>query len=165
MTPSEKRKQREAAKRLVASIQPATRDGLERNRVISFGGAAVMLAVVLQILQVAPLTVPLKISVIAAAVAMPMLLGPGIIIEYYFRLGDRGYVHFGEVFFGGFMKLYSVIAYLAFAVAIAGVIFHISPLAMYIFLAACIGVTIVCSAISGVIARDFFAETAPPGAE
>ena len=83
MSQEEKQRQRVASQRLLTFIRrPRSQDTLERNRLLNYGGAAAMLAVVLQIVQISSPSQALVVAAIAGAIAVPALLTLGMSMEY-----------------------------------------------------------------------------------
>lgn len=142
---------------LNVSVQQSTSpDIFDRNRIVSYGAAAVMLAVLLQILQVSNVTIALKVTIIACSIAMPLFLVIGLLQEYYLILGPRSYAHFSRVFFGRFMAGYQFIAYGSFIVAIGSVIYHLFPIALIVFGVACVIVAFIWWGIHFTLARELY---------
>jgi hypothetical protein len=119
--------------------ESASIPALERNRTYSLGIAAVALAMLLQILQLSDLDLALRITVVSCAAALPMSVFMVFALEYYLLLGPRSYPHY--ILFARARVISVVLAIQGVGIGIAagGVLYHVQPLAMWVFAASSIG--------------------------
>ncbi len=127
----------EITTRLVQRLQRGAGDKfISLSRTFAFGGAAVCLAILTQILQVGATDIALLISVGACAIAMPLWIFLGLLLESYLHLGPASFPQFALIQTVSIIKWANALGLIAILVAIAGVFFYLSLICFLLFIAA-----------------------------
>jgi hypothetical protein len=132
---------------------------LSRN--LSFGGAAACLVILSQIIQVGAKDEALEISVVGAAVGIPLWIAVGSIHEFFIALGKRSYPFLrkkglqnavgGVMFFAG----------CALFTAVGGAVWYLSQVAFWAFLATIFSSLAMIACFQWAIARWWYSENGP----
>lgn len=134
-------------------------------RNLGYGGAATCLVVLVGLAQVGAKDPALKISVLSAAVALPLWLLLGGIYELYIFLGKQSYAHLRTRFAVNFIGLVALAAASGSVGATGGVIWFLMPEAAW----ACAAVAIVAMLLAGIfhvfLARWWFGAKGPGSGE
>lgn len=136
---------------------------LYRN--FSFGSAAACLVVLSQIIQVGANEQSLEISVIAAAIGMPLWVAIGIIYEFYISLGKRSYPHFRSELVQKLLAVVIFLAGVALLTSIGGVIWYLSKYGVIAFVASMVISCFVAFGFMFAVARWWYGSSGPGGKE
>lgn len=116
-------------------FRSASHENLTILRNASYGAAAVCIATLVSLTQVGAKSLALSVSVYASAMALPLWLLIGGVIEHYITIGPTSYPHF-EVTLKRFDSLLvSQVAMWATVASIGGVIYFLIPAAFWLFAA------------------------------
>ncbi len=150
------------AKRLISELQLVPGESvIALSRTLAFGAAAVCLAIVVQILQIGASDLPLMVSLYASAVAMPLWLCAGVCLECYLYFGPRSFAHYSLAFRSRAMKLIHFAAAASLFAAIAGVVYHLSVAAFWLFFVTTIVATVLYAAFFGNLANWWYGLNGP----
>lgn len=132
---------------------------LQLMRNMSYGAGAACLVMITQLIEVGVSSDWLQWSLIASSIALTMWLCTGTILEYYILVGPKSYAHLrtqtGKSFLGGS----SILSGLALIASIAMFLFHLLPIAAYIFGAAIFFAFAVSIAFHNALAVWYFRDT------
>jgi len=106
---------------------------LARN--VAYGGAAVSLALLAGLAQMNASAAPLRLSVYACSLSLPVWLLLGTMYEYYIFIGERSYAHLASVFMFRLAAWSFGIAGLSMVTAATGLIWFLAPGAAVLFIA------------------------------
>jgi len=112
----------------------ATESMLLQMRGVAIAGAGLSTAIILLLVQLGQEELSLQIALYSAVVAIPAWISAWQYVQPYIILGSRFYGHFSQRF-AGWLGLFGIAALF---IALASVIWHLSPCASLVFAVACI---------------------------
>lgn len=132
---------------------------LMRN--LCYGGAAACTVILLGLIQGGAKTMPLQISTLSIAVALPLWLLLGSIYEFYIFLGKESYLHYRKDGTLSFFHAILVVAGLGMAISVGGIIYSLMPAAAYVFGAVALVSIILGDLFKAVLQRWWFGFDGP----
>ncbi len=113
--------------------RPPSRETLEQRRLFAVGAAGAALAILLQLLQAGPLDGSLTLSAVASGVALTCGIFDAIQIQMYLSLGEPAFPHLDHYLASGSEWLATRGAMVSLFLAVSGVLWHLSILALLLF--------------------------------
>jgi hypothetical protein len=143
------------------SMQNPTEDGLGLMRNFGIGGAAVSIAILLQLMVVGITDDALLLSVKACSVGMPMWLCFAAFYDTFISLGPQSYTHIRKPSTYYYIAIVALIASCSLIVAVGAVVFHLSESAFYVFLYTSGLAALVYILLHSILATWFFGSDGP----
>ena len=115
-----------------------TVERLYHSRSLSYGGAGISIILVIVLLQVGIASTALYVSLLCAAISLPLWITLGQLFEGYIGIGKKSFGHLASN--ASIAALYSLIATgsICLAVSISALILHLSNSAFWCFIASAI---------------------------
>jgi phosphate/sulfate permease len=130
------------AENFQSAMHPVTRrlseSYLNQMRGAAIGGGGLSAAIVLLLLQTGLTSIPLHISLYAAALGIPAWIGAWQYIQPYILYGPTSYEHFAKPGGIGVAVLLAVAGLAALFVSFTSLIWHLSPCVATLFAVACL---------------------------